>query len=188
MLGLAARTVIAVAILASTATAQIAPIFHGVLDVRPAAGTLDRHTGDGTLKIHRWRFLPAPTSNGIFPGEEDLLVAVGDNNFFLPAGSLLTIGGGRMFRYRAPRDAPSGGIRSFRLSRRSGGAWVMAFTLTGLAVPRLLTENPICVPSAVIIGDDDAFSGAKLTSPTFRSRRLAVASRCDASGWPWLGR
>ena len=65
------------------------------------------------------------------------------------------------------------------------------FTLTGLALTRLLVENPVCVPTAVIVGDDDAASGIDLCSrscstPNFNARRIVVPAKPCNAGWPWL--
>src|SRR5438067_259754 len=68
------------------------PVFHGVLEVLPANGTIDRATGDAVLKLHRWRLLLVPNSNGIYPDTERVLIAIGktgQNDLYLPPGSLV---------------------------------------------------------------------------------------------------
>ena len=77
---------------APTARAQIStgatPVHHGELDIRPAVGTINGATGIGTLRVRRWRLVLAETSNGIFPGQEPVVVALGEESFVLAAGSL----------------------------------------------------------------------------------------------------
>src|SRR5205823_3749338 len=57
------------------------PVFHGILQLVPATGRMDRKTGTGTLVINRWTFIPNPDSNGVHPEQEPVLVALGDDAF-----------------------------------------------------------------------------------------------------------
>jgi hypothetical protein len=167
------------------------PVYHGKLDVHPAVGRIDRKTGMGTLRVRGWRLIPsAPPelpSNGIFPAQEPVVVAIGANSFRLPAGSLKSSHRGRKFAYRAPRDLGPPAIRMLRIGRRSDGSWSVSFTLTGVDLSGLIVADPICLPMAVIVGDDDGFSGVDLTSPRFSSPRVALPRGCNAAGdWPWI--
>src|SRR5438045_5304813 len=94
------------------------PVYHGLLDLVPAGhGVLDRTTGDATLTVRGWRYIVANDTDGLSPESERLIVAVGSgqNDFYLPPGSLQAAHRGRVFRYRAPRHASGPGIRSFRM-------------------------------------------------------------------------
>jgi len=51
---------------------------------------------------------------------------------------------------------------------------------------QLVLSNPVCQPLAVIVGDDDGFTGADLmTRPAF-SRHVAVPRACSVNTWPWI--
>src|SRR5712692_10012706 len=68
---------------AVTARAQIStsatPVYHGTLRVlRPAVGTFDTATGIGTLRVRGWQLELRQGSNGIFPDQEPIVVALGD--------------------------------------------------------------------------------------------------------------
>jgi len=179
------------ALLASRAAAQIStsavPIFHGTLDVnQPAGGTLDRKTGQVKLRVNRWMFMPVAGSNGIFPSQEPVLVALGEDSFRLEPGSLVSLHGGRVFAYRAPKSVKRG-VRKIRIWPQPDGTYRLRFTLIGADLSRLNIEDPVCVPLAVIVGDDDGFSGVTVTSPSFTSRRIAIPGPCNAGGdWPWI--
>ena len=190
------RLALAVALVAvvslSRASAQPAttatPNYHGVLDILAARGTISPDTGIATLKIRRWRLLLTQDSNGIFPDQEPTLIALAENNFYLPAGSLKASRGGRVFRYRAPRDAGPRALRSLYITRRPDGAYLVSFTLTGVELSRLTIQDRDCVPMALIVGDDDGFAGARLRRPSFETRRLLVTGDCTADlngAWPW---
>ena len=88
----AALTVV-LTLAAATARAQISttatPVYHGTLRIlRPAVGTFDTATGIGTLRVRRWRLGLREDSNGIFPDQEPIVVALGEESFRLEAGSL----------------------------------------------------------------------------------------------------
>ena len=173
------------------------PIYHGVLGFLPAKGKIDPKTGIASLKVNHARLLLSPTSDGIFPDREPVLVALGQNNFSLDAGMLKASHNGKVLTYRAPRNTMSG-ILSFRIWQIAGpgaagasrGAYALRFTLKGLNLALLNTEYPLCLPMAVIVGDDDGFSGVTLMRPNgFHSPNFTIPRDCDATGgWPWLGR
>ena len=179
------------AVLATRAAAQISasavPIFHGTLDVnQPAGGTLNRTTGQVKLKVSRWTFTPGADSNGIFPSQEPVVVALGEDSFRLEPGSLTALRGGRLFAYRAPKTVQRG-VGRLRIWPQQDGTYRLRFTLIGADLSRLNIQDPVCVPLAVIVGDDDGFSGVTVTSPSFHSRRIGIPSACNAGGdWPWI--
>src|SRR5438093_5232448 len=100
---------VALALAAAAARAQIStsatPVHHGKLKIRPAVGSINGRTGFGTLRVRRWRLVLAPGTNGIFPGQEPVVVALGDDRFRLEAGSLAPSRNGKAFWYSAPADA-----------------------------------------------------------------------------------
>lgn len=165
-----------------------APVFHGVLDVRPVRGRIDPGTGIARLNVRGWLFLTEPGSNGIFPEHEDVLVALGDENTFtIPAGELDASASGRRFSYRAKLASGARGIRSLQLVRRPDTWYKVRFQLQGLDLPALLTQDPVCMPMALIVGDDDGFTGIDLTRRSFTTSRLRVKGACQSdTEWPWL--
>ena len=178
------------------------PVFHGVLEVLPAAGTIDRATGDAVLRLHRWRLLLRPPSdglpgsNGIYPDKERVLIAVGsggENDLYLPPGSLKAHRRGKVFTYRAPRGTVRG-IKKIRIATVSadltrGAIYRVDATMVGVILSDLLFKTrPDCMPIAVIVGDDDGFSGIQLSEKNLDARRISVASSCSpGADWPWLG-
>ena len=175
------------------------PVFHGVLEVVPAAGTIDRMTGDAVVRLHGWRFLLIPGSNGISPDTERVLIAIGsqgDNDLYLPPGSLLANRRRTVFTWRRPRGSTVR-IKTIRITELEkdpatgiGAVYRVNATLTGVILSDLLlTTAPDCMPLAVIVGDDDAFSGVQLAEKNLDVRRIRVARSCSVGGdWPWLGR
>jgi len=188
-----------VALLAVPAHAQVTTpgspkaVFHGVLDVLPARGRFDYDTGDTSITVRRWRFLPSPDTNGVFPDKEPILIAMGDNMFLLPAGSVVASHHGKWFHYRAPRGTPPPAILSFSMKLRKEGSYGVNFHIDGAEFSRLGLEDGFCVPTAVLIGDDDGFNGCTFTRPGFlksvRSPRIRIPGKsCIPAEWTWLGR
>jgi hypothetical protein len=186
-----ALALLAVACGVSGAAGQIAvgatPQFHGALEVRPAHGSFDPASGTASVKVRGWRLQLYSTSNGIYPDKETVEVAIGEQAFMLPPGSLRVSRKGKMFSFRAPKtEAPSmQPIRSLRIQQKRDG-YMIRFTVTGIDLSTLLLQDPVCMPTAILIGDDDGFSGVEYSRPTFSSRRLNVPSDCNiGNDWPW---
>jgi hypothetical protein len=170
------------------------PVHHGRLLIRPAAATIDNTTGIGKLRIRQWRLQLAEGSNGIFPGSEPIVVAAGEESFVLPQ-SPTPSHNGKVFRYRAPAGAGPRAFSFFLIKRRPNGAcapgidrpcYSVSFTLTGIDLSQLVLQNPVCLPLAVIVGDDDGFSGVDLTRRGhFNSPHVAIPRTCTPPSWPW---
>jgi hypothetical protein len=141
-----------------------------------------------TLKAHDWRFLPVyPSPDGVYPDQEPIVIALAENSFYLPAGAVKASRHGTRFRYRAPRNASTRGIRSLRLLERRDGTYLLSFTLAGVDLSQLTIADRACVPMAFIVGDDDGFNGARLRRPSFTSRALFVPGSCnETADWPWI--
>jgi hypothetical protein len=161
------------------------PIYHGKLTVRPATGSINRRTGSAILHIRRWKFEPVDISDGVFPDREPVIVAMGAENFRLDAGQLTACRSGRRFSYRAPRSVRRG-IRRLRLVRRNDGSYRVRLVLRGVDLSTLKIERPICVPMALIVGDDDGFACVDIHRPTFTSPHISIPDTCTCPGWPWL--
>jgi hypothetical protein len=186
------RTAITAAalVLAATPLWAAPPIYHGALNIRPASGPIDAETGVMGLTVKRWTFRLDPGSDGVFPAEEQVLIALGDiEQYVLPAGFLEPNAKGNRFTYENPLgDNLRRGIKWFRAARAKDETWKVAFKLVGVAASRLTFEFPVCEKMAVIIGDDDGFSGVELTRPGGLSgSRVKLKGACDdVDDWPWL--
>jgi hypothetical protein len=165
------------------------PVYHGILGVRPAGGGIDRDTGVIGLNVAKWNFRLDPGSDGLFPADEPVVIALGETEqFLLPAGSLVPNAKGTRFTYRNPDRKVARGIRLFQVWQLKDGTWNVKFKIAGLQASRLTFEFPVCESMAVIIGDDDGFTGVELTRPGGLSgKRVKLRGACDdVEGWPWL--
>ena len=179
--------------MASAQTSTVEAKYHGLLDVRQAGGSIDRATGTGMIRVQRWTARVNTDSNGIFPDQEPVVFAAkvggSDENFMLPAGMMKKSRNGKVFSYRAAPGTVQRGVRTFRMKLRPDGVFYdVRFILVGVEMSILKFQDPLCVPFAIIIGDDDFFNGISLTSPSFASRRLEIPSSCtvDTNDWTWI--
>lgn len=175
---------------ATSATAQpttsALPVHHGTLALARAYGAIDPASGAAALRAKRWSLTLAARSNGVFPESEPVLVAIGEEVFLLPGGSLRARGRSSTLVYRAPKNQRRG-IRSIRLTPRIGGDWLVHVTLANIELSRLLLQDPSCVPIAIIVGDDDGFSGIQIRRAGRAGKRLIVTGACTpADNWTWL--
>lgn len=181
---------LALALVPVTARAQVArPVHHGCLYVRFAGGPFDRASGEAMLRVPGWRFTRAADSNGLSPDREQLVIALGENEYTLDAGALHASRSGKSFSYHAAKGTPPPAIKRLRVKLRKDGTYATRFTLSGLALEQLINADGLCLPMALIIGDDDFFSGVRLIrlGSLARSKRFAIASSCTPSSWPMLG-
>lgn len=163
------------------------PVYHGDLSIRPAGGTINRRNGNGAIRIRNWTFEPAALSDGIYPDQEPVVVALADDNFRLEAGALKANKKGTVFTYRSPPKKTTRGVTLLRLVKHPDGTYAVKLSMVGLDLSRLNLEDPICRPMAVIIGDDDGFGGVSITSPSWTSKKVAIPSGCDVgNSWPWI--
>lgn len=188
-----AALVLAAAVAGGPVAAQLRPVFHGVLSVKGGAGRLDQTAGIGSLRVKKWVFNLSLDSDGIAPASEPIVVGIGDNDqLVIPAGQMKASRNGRRFTYRNPgiprgvraltmkrlQDAPDGSMR-----------YAVALSVAGADLSKLVTNSPSCVPLAVIVGDDDGFSGVDIERPRILTGggRLRVLGACsDVGDWPWL--
>jgi hypothetical protein len=165
------------------------PVFHGFLRLARGGGSFDPATGSATVRVRGWRFELAPFSNGIYPDREPIVLAIGTENFRLEAGTLRASRRGTRFSYRSRGRGSARGIRALEIRRLPAGTYVAAFTLRDVPLYQLTENAPVCLPTALIVGDDDGFSGVSFDNPGFPrrpSRRVTVAAvPCVADAWPW---
>jgi hypothetical protein len=172
---------------AAQVSTSAVPVFHGTLDVkRPAHGTINRRTGQVSLRVTSWAFKPVESSNGVFPAQEPVIVALGEDSFRIEAGGLKARRRGTLFVYRAPHST-NRGVRRLRIWSKKDGTYGVSFVLGGADLSRLNIEDPVCVPLALIVGDDDGFTGVTIGSTSFVSHRISIPSSCSAGNdWPWI--
>lgn len=184
---LLAGCVPAVLLLASLSVASAQNlVYHGFLTIRRAGGTINPDTGISTVNVKRWSFLLTPNSNGLVPDEEPVIVAIGDGErLVLPAGSLTASKSGRKFTYKD--KTITRGIRSFRIWRgKDPSLWQVRFQVVGVDLSALTINYPDCLPMAVIVGDDDGFSGVEFDRVGgFTGKGVKIVGFCPVEDWPW---
>jgi len=183
-----------IVLLAGRSWAQNAtPIFHGALGIRPAVGTigLKKNVGIANIKIKGWNLVLYPTSNGISPTTEQIIVAVGDSErLVIQAGSVKASRNGKRFTFSDPKTPR--GVRSLKIVQYTRGClglacYKVSFSLVQIDLSTLVLESPVCTPMAIIIGDDDGFSGVQFARPGLVGPKIRVQSKCDdVNNWPWL--
>ena len=170
------------------------PIHHGVLRIAKSGGTMDKASGIAQITVTRWSIVLAPSSDGIYPDQEPIVVAIGDDSFRLEAGMVRAVNG-RTFRYKAPKKpALARGVQSLvirRLGPKSAIAtsYAIEFKVRGVQLFDLSRKAPLCLPTAFIVGDDDGFVGVSYDSPgspPIVSRRVVAGEQtCPVETWPW---
>jgi len=183
-----------VALLAIPATtrAQAAPVHHGVLTVRPAGGAFDKTVGIASLRVQGWVLTLARDSNGIAPDTEPIIIAIGETEkLVVPAGQVKATKNRKSFLYHNPKvDRGVKLLRIRRLKNDGDGTprFRFTFTLTSIDLSFMVDQYPLCSPMAVIVGDDDGFSGVDLDRPGgFTRSRIRVEGACtNVADWPWV--
>jgi len=157
--------------------------FVGTLAVRPARGRLDIATGAATLTVRRWRYVPAAGSDGIDPASEPITLVLGTDQVTLPAGAVTASDAGRRYAFRD--DTAARGFNRLRLKRRSDGAWLVSFRVSGMDQTQLVTQYALCEPLALVVGNDAGVSGVDLDRPRgANSPRVKLRGFCRIEGCP----
>ena len=160
---------------------------HGQLSVaRAARGTIDLDSGNATFKVKNWAIVLASGSNGVNPADEPFTIGVAEERFLIPAGQLKASKNGKRFSYRD--KSVDRGIQELKLVRTADGPSKVSFKVVGADLSGLIIgDPPLCLPFAVIIGDDDGFSGVSFDRPKpYPSRLLTIPGSCkDTTEWPW---
>jgi hypothetical protein len=169
----------------------VAPVFHGALGIRPALGGFQKNTGVASLRVKNWNLVLTPNSNGIYPTQEGVIIAIGSTEqLVVPASLIHASRSGSRFTYSDPKT--SRGVRMFQLRQYGNcpgkACYHVAFTLVGIDLSTLVLSYPFCSPMAIIVGDDDGFSGVQFDRPGgFNGSRVKIDGICNpGSGWPWL--
>jgi len=189
------RAVVALVVALLTGVAApvgaIAPVFHGALGIKPALGGFAKNTGVASLRVKNWNLVLTPNSNGIYPTQEGVIIAVGTTEqLVVPASLMHASRNDRQFTFRDPKTTR--GVRMFQLRQYSNcpgkACYHMAFTLVGIDLSTLVLSYPFCSPMAILVGDDDGFSGVQFDRPGgFNGSRVKIDGTCNSgSGWPWL--
>ena len=93
------------------------------------------------------------------------MIAIGESErLVIPVGEVKASRSGKKFTYRNP-TVPRG-IRMFQMRRLKDDSngiqrYRVRFSLVGIDLSGLLIEFPLCKSLAVIVGDDDGFSGRR---------------------------
>jgi hypothetical protein len=160
---------------------------HGKLVVNHAGrGTIDLSSGSASFKLTGLDLMPAHDSDGINPATETITIGITEERFLIPAGQLKASRNGKRFRYKAQTDR---GVQFLDLRKRPDGSFRVGLKLAGVDLSSLvISQPPLCLPFAVIIGNDDGFSGISFDLPNpYPSRRLSIPGFCtDAASWPWV--
>jgi hypothetical protein len=178
--------------LPATTRAQAAPVYHGVLGVRPATGAFDKNVGIASLTVRNWILGLADNSNGIAPDKEAIIIAVGDTEkLVVPAGQVKASQNGKTFVYRNPKVTR--GVRLLKIHRLKNDGdgtprYRSTFSLVNIDLSFMVDQYPLCTPMAIIVGDDDGFSGVQLDRPGgFTRSRVRVDGAClNVADWPWV--
>jgi hypothetical protein len=160
---------------------------HGQLSVaRAARGTIDLDSGNASFKVKNWGLILANESNGVNPASEPFTIGIAEDRILLPAGQLKASKNGKRFSYRD--KTVDRGIQELKLVMTPGGPIKVSFKVVGIDMSGLLIgDPPLCLPFAIIIGDDDGFSGVSFDRPKpYPSRLLTIPGSCkDETSWPW---
>lgn len=172
--------------LALTGSGLAQELAHGQLRVtRAAKGQIDLNSGQAVFTIRSWEVLLAADSDGIDPTNEPITIGISEERFVIPAGQLRGKPGGKRFRYKAKVDR---GVQQLKLVRTAAGPIRITMKLVGVDLTSLvIADPPVCLPFAVIIGNDDGFSGVSFDRPRpYPSKLLTIPGFCDdAQEWPW---
>lgn len=160
---------------------------HGQLSIpRAARGTIDLDSGNATFKVKNWGLVLDKASNGVNPAEEPFAIGIAEERFLIPAGQVKASKNGKRFRYLD--KSVDRGIQQLKIVMTATGAIKVSFKVVGADMSGLLIgDPPLCLPFAVIIGDDDGFSGVSFDRPRpYPSRLLTIPGSCkDTTEWPW---
>ena len=182
-----ARLLVALAVVCALAGSVAAQVAHfGKIRVsRAGRGRIDLTSGQATFWFRGWELLPAGDSDGIDPANEPVTIAVAEERFIIPVGQLKTSRNGRRFRYKTRTDR---GVESLTLVRTPTGSFTVSLKVAGVDLSTLVVSDPpVCLSFAIIIGDDDGFSGVTFDRPKpFPSKLLTLPGFCtDNTDWPW---
>jgi hypothetical protein len=173
--------------LVSPSLAHGQTLTHGQLSVaRAARGTVDPDSGNAAFKVKNWGLVLATSSNGVKPAEEPFTIGIAEERFLIPAGQLKASKNGKRFRYRD--KTVDRGIQDLKIVMTAGGPIRVSFKVVGADLSGLvITDSRLCLPFAIIIGDDDGFSGVSFERPNpYPSRLLKIPGSCkDTTEWPW---
>ena len=168
------------------AWAQVPELNKGKLRVtRAGKGQIDLTSGMATFSLKGWQLLPATGSDGIEPGTEPVSIGIAEEKFIIPAGQLKVSRRGTRFRYAAHDDR---GVQRLTLVRLGDGSFKVSLRIAGVDLSTLIvTDPPACLPFAVIVGNDDGFTGVSFDRPKpFPSKLLTIPGFCDSTtNWPW---
>ena len=158
----------------------------GVLHVlRAGRGSINLDSGQATFRVAGWEIEFPKDNNGVDPGTEPVTIAIGDaERFLIPPGSMKVLHKGKKYLYKSKTDR---GVQLLKLAWTPAKTLKMTLKIAGVDLSQLvIADPPICLSMAVIIGDDDGFSGVSFDRPKpFPSKLLTIPGFCTPQDWPW---
>ncbi len=160
---------------------------HGQLRVnRSGGGKIDLSSGSASFRLNALDLILANDTDGIDPATETVTIGISEERFLIPSGQLKASRNGKRFRYKAATDR---GVQLLLMRKRPDGSYRIDVKLTGVDLSSLIvSQPPLCLPFAIIVGNDDGFSGVRFDLPKpYPSRRLSIPGFCtDTAEWPWV--
>ena len=152
---------------------------------RAAKGKINLDSGQASFKIRGWEILLADDTDGVDPATETITIGLGEERFLIPTEDVRVSKNGKKFTYRAKVDR---GVQLLTMVMTKEGPIRVTAKLAGVDLSAMLIRDPpLCLPMAVIIGNDDGFSGVSFDRPRpFPSKLLSIPGFCvDVEEWPW---
>jgi hypothetical protein len=109
----------------------------------------------------------------------------------VPAGQVKASKNGKTFVYRNPKVTRGVRLLKIRRLKNDGDGtprYSFTFSLVNIDLSFMVDQYPLCTPMAIIVGDDDGFSGVELDRPGgFTRSRVRVDGACiNVADWPWI--
>ncbi len=185
-LGAMVRVLVALVLAAAAAAHAQTQIDAGQLRInRAGRGTINLDSGQASFKVVDWEIIPPSDTKGMDPVNQPVTIAIGDGErFLIPTGTIKARAKGKRFVYKAKTER---GVQLLKLAWTPAKTLKMTLKIAGVDLsPVVIGDPPVCLPMAVVIGDEDGFSGVSFDRPKpFPSRLLTIPGFCTPQDWPW---
>lgn len=180
------RVLAALVLMAASAAHAQTQIDAGQLRInRAGRGTINLDSGQASFKVVGWEIVPPSDTKGMDPATQPVTIAIGDGErFLIPSGTIKVLAKGKRYLYKAKTDR---GVQLLKLAWTPAKTLKMTLKIAGVDLSQVvIADPPVCVSMAVIIGDEDGFSGVSFDRPKpFPSRLLTIPGFCTPQDWPW---